>query len=668
MNLPCRVSVFLLAGLLAAAALPAQNYAPPPAKSPDAATLKVIADKTAQLGKAISSLRRQGVRDPGLADVEVYHKAAVWIVRHNEFFTKDAATWTLEALDRGLLRARFLGMGEFPWLQPAAYSVARAYRSRIDDSVQPYAITFPAKYGADLSRRWRLDVVLHGRESSLTEVQFLHQHNGDRAASKEDQFVKLDIYGRGNNAYRWAGEADVYEAIEAFVATERQLGRDKLLDLARVVLRGFSMGGAGTWHIGLHTPSRWCVIGPGAGFTATHGYINDLPDPLPPWQEACLRIYDAVDYAENAADVPVVAYDGSKDPQLQAARNIEARLKPLGIPMQLLIVPGLGHKPPPPEWQKKVEAAYAPFLAKGREEYPARIHFVTYTLRYPRCDWVEILGLERHYERAVVDAEKTESGFTVKTTNVHSLHLMLPVGAPQALMVNIDGQAVPARPGVTPLGTFHVYLRKQAGQWTAVLPQRLVTDHARHPRKGIDLMGPIDDAFTNSFLCVVGTERPWHEATQKYAAANLQRFRDEWSKYWRGELPVKDDVDVNNDDIATKHLILFGDPASNSLLAHVVDGLPLRWTKERLTVAGKTYASADHVPVLIYPSPLNAARYVVLNSGHTFHANDYRGTNALLYPRLGDYAVLRLAATDTDPLAVEVAAAGLFDEHWQPPQ
>ena len=44
--------------------------------------------------------------------------------------------------------------------------------------------------------------------------------------------------------------------------------------------------------------------------------------------------------------------------------------------------------------------------------------------------------------------------------------------------------------------------------------------------------------------------------------------------------------------------------------------------------------------MLIYPNPLNANRYVVLNSGHTFHAADYRGTNALLYPRLGDYAVL----------------------------
>jgi predicted esterase len=657
----------LLFALAAAVALPAQDYAPPPPTPPDAATLKAIADKTTRLGKAIDSLRRQGVPDAWLVGVEVYHKAAAWIVKHNEFFPPEAAAWTLEALDRGLLRARFAAAGEFPWLQAAGNPVVRGYRSRVDGSVQPYAVTFPADYGAAPGKRWRLDVVLHGRDKSLTEVKFLQQHNGDRPAPPEDQtFVKLDIYGRGNNAYRWAGESDVLEAIDAFVAGERQFGRDKLLDPARVVLRGFSMGGAGTWHIGLHMPDRWCVIGPGAGFTTTHGYIKKLPAKLPPWQEACLSIYDAVDYAENAFNVPVVAYGGSEDPQLQAARNIEARLKPLGFPMKLLVAPGLAHKFPP-EWQKKAEEAYAPFVAKGREEYPGRVRFVAYTLRYPRCDWVEIWGLDHHYQPALVDAEETAAGFTVKTTNVHSLRLVLPVGGAQAPVVTIDGQAVKARPVVTPGGTSSVYLRKHKGQWASVLPQRLLTERARRPRKIQGLQGPIDDAFTGSFLCVRGTGRPWHEATQQYAAACLRRFRAEWSKYWRGELPVKDDVDVTNDDIAGKHLIVFGDPASNALIAQVLDGLPLEWTRDRFTLAGKSYPSAGHVPVLIYPSPLNAARYVVLNSGHTFHAADYEDTNARLYPRLGDYAVLRLAAGE-DPLAAEVATAGLFDEHWEVPR
>ena len=67
----------------------------------------------------------------------------------------------------------------------------------------------------------------------------------------------------------------------------------------------------------------FCVIGPGAGFTTTHGYIANLPKELPDYQEKCLRIYDAVDYAENAFNIPMVAYSGENDAQKKAADNIE---------------------------------------------------------------------------------------------------------------------------------------------------------------------------------------------------------------------------------------------------------------------------------------------------------------------------------------------------------
>ena len=72
---------------------------------------------------------------------------------------------------------------------------------------------------------------------------------------------------------------------------------------------------------------------------------------------------------------------------------------------------------------------------------------------------------------------------------------------------------------------------------------------------------------------------------------------------------------------------------------------------------GKKYDAAGHVPVMIYPNPLNPKRYVVLNSGHTFGEKEFRGTNALLFPRLGDYAVVSPDGT--------VAVSGFFNESWQ---
>jgi dienelactone hydrolase len=646
----------------------ASPYAPPPAVPLAADVRKLIEARGDKLTHDVGDLRGKGVPDHFLVDIEIYRKAALWALRHNEFYDKEAGDRTLAVLDRGLLRARLLGGGETPWLGQAGETVVRGYRSRLDGSIQPYAVTLPADYGKVKGKTYRLDVVLHGRDKALTEVSFLYRHRGDKPAPKEQDWVQIDVFGRGNNAYRWAGEADVFEAVDNFLAMEQNLHRGQLLDPKRVVLRGFSMGGAGTWHIGLHRPDRFCVLGPGAGFTATHGYVKGMPDKLPPCQEACLTIYDAVACAENAADVPVVAYGGDRDPQLQAARNIEARLKAAGIPMTLLVAPGVGHAMPP-EWRQKAEAEYARYAAKGRPEYPPHVHFETYTLKYPSCDWVEILGLEQHYRRALVDAKRLEDGLAVQTTNVRALHLGLWPGAVrQAVPLAIDGQKLEVQPYLPDPASvhLHLYLEKRDGRWAAALPQRLMTQRLRVPQKIAGLQGPIDDAFTMPFLCVRGRGPAWHEATARHADACLERFQKEWSRYFRGELPVKDDVDVTPQDIAGRHLILFGDPSSNALIEQVLPGLPLKWTKDKIAWDGQDYAAAEHVPVLIYPSPLAAGNYVVLNSGHTFHAADFEGTNALLYPRLGDHAILKL--TGKDPLAVEVVKAGLFDDFWRLPK
>jgi hypothetical protein len=131
--------VVLAAAVVAAVAarLPAQNYAAPPSQTPPEATLKAIAERSAKLGEAIASLRRRGNPEGLLVEAEIYLKAANWIVRHDEFYQKDYADWTLDCLDRGLLRATHLSRGEATWLQDTGHAVVRAYRSRVVDSIKP---------------------------------------------------------------------------------------------------------------------------------------------------------------------------------------------------------------------------------------------------------------------------------------------------------------------------------------------------------------------------------------------------------------------------------------------------------------------------------------------------------------------------------------------------
>ncbi len=161
----------------------------------------------------------------------------------------------------------------------------------------------------------------------------------------------------------------------------------------------------------------------------------------------------------------------------------------------------------------------------------------------------------------------------------------------------------------------------------------------------------------DAFLCVRPTSAPWNPVTEQWTAKALDVFKHDFAKWLRGDVRVKDDRAIAARDIADHSLILFGDPGSNSVLASIIDRLPLRWTKTEIAIGAQTFAAADRVPVLIYPNPLNPKRYVVINSGHTYGEEDFKGTNAWLYPRLGDYAVLTAAG--------DVAVSGFFDERWR---
>ena len=122
---------------------------------------------------------------------------------------------------------------------------------------------------------------------------------------------------------------------------------------------------------------------------------------------------------------------------------------------------------------------------------------------------------------------------------------------------------------------------------------------------------------------------------------------------------------MTEQDIENNNIILFGDPGSNRLLADILPRLPLQWTRESVRVGDATFATQDHSPVLIYPNPKNARRYIVINSGHTFHSKEFQVSNAQLYPRLGDFAVIQFAVTSDNGFEEKPVKAGIFDEQWK---
>jgi len=91
--------------------------------------------------------------------------------------------------------------------------------------------------------------------------------------------------------------------------------------------------------------------------------------------------------------------------------------------------------------------------------------------------------------------------------------------------------------------------------------------------------------------------------------------------------------------------------------------LPLG-NSDKVQVGQDSYPAGEHVPLLIYPNPLNPKRYVVLNSGFTFREYDYLN-NARQIPKLPDFAVLDVSVPVTSRAPGGIATAGFFNERWE---
>jgi hypothetical protein len=233
------------------------------------------------------------------------------------------------------------------------------------------------------------------------------------------------------------------------------------------------------------------------------------------------------------------------------------------------------------------------------------------------------------------------------------------VGRHAGETIRLDGNELPLRGAVKGLLPDVYFLRTEKGWQTLDYDQSRAVQENTRRGKNHGLQGPIDDAFTGSFLVVRGSGTAWNPRVEAWADARRERLVKDWERWMRGSVRAKLDKDVTPTDLEKNHLILFGDPGSNSLIARALPQLPLEWSREGVTLAGHVPA-ANHAPALIALSPFSRYHYVVLNSGHTFGERDFAGTNALLFPKLGDWAVVRVG----DGLD-HVLRSGYFDELWR---
>jgi hypothetical protein len=626
---------------------------PPPAPvTPTAAQLEALQGKLAEFKSAIQALKDAQADDDLIVDAEAYGWVVENVLRVPGGFVNAAAIGRCSSvLDDGLRRAAEIKAGTAAWPQLKG-RVNRGYRSVLDGTAQPYHLSIPAAY--DPSKPIPLVVYLHGHSHDTPDLGLTWVGGNDRPAGAAGNggSIRVEAFGRGNNNFRWAGETDVLEVIAS-------VRKRYNIDPDRILLSGFSMGGAGTWQIGLHNPDLFCGLEVDAGVIGTRLNL----DGLTPAQRAANATYGImIDHALNVFNVPLVGYAGSNDAQLASSTSIRAQLGREGFHIErlsqygfvgrdidalFLATPGQGHTHATGVTARNIDAFDAANLRRGRVD-PDQVRFITYTTRYNRDNWVTVDGLQRHFARASVDAERDPArvDYRIRTSNVSRL-LLTETAAAQK--IDIDGEALAVAPAPSLL------LVRTGEHW-----QTADAAGAAGLRKRHNLQGPINDAFFDSFLCVAPTGQPNNPLADAAGRQELDRFAKMFARDFCGEARIKDDTAVTAEEIANCNLVLFGDPGSNQLLARLAGSLPIQWSKDSITVGAKTYGAADHVPVLIYPNPLNPNRYVVINAG--LSPQGFRGPAGY-----GDYAVLSVARQADGTLATQTADEGVFDESWQLP-
>ncbi len=631
------------------------------------------ADRTAleqgvkELDGLINDAKKAQAKNPQLADllpdVEIFHKTVDWALRYNQFNNAKEMKQAQEQLAEGKKRATALKKGEAPWTKQKGL-VLRAYRSKIDGSVQPYGLIIPDSYSGAATR---LDFWIHGRGETLSELSFVDQSMKQMGQIVPKDTIVLKLYGRYCCANKFAGEVDLFEALE-------HAKKFYHIDPDRIVVRGFSMGGASAWQFGTHFAGQWCAVNPGAGFAETPEFLNvyqsEDVSKIPSYQKKLWHLYNSSDYALNLFNCPTIAYNGDIDKQKQAADVMEREMKKEGLDLLHIIGPQTAHKLHP-DSLIEIERRLRDITALGRNQMPREVHFTTWTLRYNEMEWITIDGMGEHWQRARVDAEvKDDASIEVKTQNVTELTLNF---APGHCPLNLlkDGRRSPStalrssgveRPklGPFPGGSFGESGRQQMGYGHRADVSGSATPLAK--RHG--LSGPIDDAFWDAFVYVTPTGPALNPAVDKWVNSEMPRAAREWQKQFRGEAPQKKDTEINDDDIKNNNLVLWGDPSSNAVLKKIADQLPIKWTKDDIEVEGHRYGANEHVPLLIYPNPLNPAHYVVINSGITYREYDYLN-NARQVPKLPDWAIVNLSEAPNAVTPGKVVSAGFFDEAWK---
>jgi poly(3-hydroxybutyrate) depolymerase len=481
-------------------------------------------------------------------------------------------------------------------------------RSGVDRSVQYHAVMPPT--AAAPAAGYGLILSLHGAGVEAS---------GQAAAySPKDWAYLVAPTNRRPFGFDWEewGRLDALEALDHALAAFP-------IDPTRVHLTGHSMGGHGSWNLGVLETDRFALIGPSAGWISEDLYQGTaVPTGV---IGRARRSRQTLDFAANLAPRSVYIIHGAADDNVPVshARQMFETLGPLAAELEYHEEPGAGHwwDVDPEEGADCVD--WEPMIARMADRY-REVTPLAFTFRSP-APWVKstygyvtVRSAESPLEDVTLDSTEVLGDVALTTTNVRSLVLdgeaLLAAGATS---FTVDGALVPVAAG--PL-----YVGAQGG---------------KRPGRS----GPLNHAFQRPFCLVYDPAGP--EAYRRYAAFLLS----EWNLYGNGhgcavglpDLPSGLEAEVQLVFLGVAPADLPGSPA-----------LPVDWDADGITLNGVTHPSA--AVAFVYPAGERLHAYLTATAG-----SEYLLFRYVPFSSRSGMPDLFVWAEDG------LVGAGFFDAEWQ---
>jgi poly(3-hydroxybutyrate) depolymerase len=482
--------------------------------------------------------------------------------------------------------------------------------SGVDGSVQYYGVLPPSQETAEAPG---LILSLHG--AAVDAI-------GQAASySAKDWAYLIAPTNRRPYGFDWEewGRVDAIEALQDALQVLP-------VDHGRVHLTGHSMGGHGTWHVGVHFSPRFGVIAPSAGWISfgTYGGTGTVPLPITLAREAS----DTLRYVENLRGHTVYVIHGTADdnvPITEAMKMLDV-LAPIVEDLEHHFEPGAGHW-----WDSDPEAGadcvdWEPMIARMKETRfdPVRLDFdhrIVSPWVNPTHSFVTVRSELDPGDDVLLHVHPGAEGeVTVDTENARSLVLDGALLAAHGIhTVTVDG--TPYQVGDVPL---------------PIGPQDGKTETVH---------GPFNQVFQRPFCFVWPDDAPAYRDLAAFLVSS-------WNLIGNGQacgLPLSALTDAID---AERNLIWLGVPQAS---VRGVAAVPVSWNEAGFTVGGKDAGAG--LLEFVFPAGEH------LNAVITATAGDERYLRYLVpfssRAGLPDFTVIGVSAA-----GLSYGALGYFTPDW----